>query len=118
MRQFVFAFTALLTVGGFATTAASRQSTYTNPVIAADFPDPAVLRAPDGLYYAYATQTERDGAWIDIQIARSADLTNWQLIGDALPRNPAFSMPMPVFWRNWRRVSTATPPRLGAWRGR
>ena len=28
---------------------------YTNPVLDADFPDPMVLKAPDGFYYAYAT---------------------------------------------------------------
>ena len=37
------------------------QATYVNPVIDADFPDPTVIRTPDGLYYGYATQTERDG---------------------------------------------------------
>ena len=31
--------------------------TYVNPVLDADFPDPAVILAPDGYYYAYATQT-------------------------------------------------------------
>ncbi len=35
--------------------------TYVNPVLDADFPDPAVILAPDGFYYAYATQTLRDG---------------------------------------------------------
>src|SRR6185503_3119540 len=98
MRPFVLALAALLTFGGHATTAASRSSTYTNPVIAADFPDPAVLRAPDGLYYAYATQTERDGKWINIQIARSADLTHWQLIGDALPAKPVWASKTQDFW--------------------
>ena len=33
------------------------RRTYANPVLDADFPDPAVIRAPDGFYYAYATQT-------------------------------------------------------------
>ena len=98
MRPFVLALAALLTFGGHATTAASRSSTYTNPVIPADFPDPSVLRAPDGLYYAYATQTERDGKWINIQIARSDDLTHWQLIGDALPAKPVWASKTQDFW--------------------
>jgi arabinan endo-1,5-alpha-L-arabinosidase len=38
--------------------AARRAGTYANPVLDADFPDPTVLRASDGFYYAYATQTE------------------------------------------------------------
>jgi hypothetical protein len=40
---------------------------YANPVLDADFPDPAVIKAPDGFYYAYATQTEIGGKWVNIQ---------------------------------------------------
>src|SRR4051794_8675540 len=54
--------------------AAPPQATFTNPVLDADFPDPAVLKAPDGYYYAYATQTEREGRKVNIQVARSRDL--------------------------------------------
>ena len=73
--------------GLVATSAALAPSagTYVNPVLDADFPDPAVIHAPDGFYYAYATQTLRDGEWINIQVARSADLVHWQHLGDALP---------------------------------
>ena len=39
-------------------------ATYENPVLDADFPDPSVIRAPEGFYYGYATQTQRDGKWI------------------------------------------------------
>ena len=45
--------------------------TYVNPVLDSDFPDPAVILAPDGFYYAYATQTLRDDHWVNIQVARS-----------------------------------------------
>ena len=51
---------------------------YINPILDWDFPDPAVIHAPDGFYYAYATQTLRDDRWINIQVARSADLIHWQ----------------------------------------
>src|SRR6476646_7519435 len=71
---------------------------YTNPVIDADFPDPAVILAPDGYYYAYATQTLRDGHWINIQVARSADLVHWQLLGDALPEKPDWARETQDFW--------------------
>jgi arabinan endo-1,5-alpha-L-arabinosidase len=98
MRPSLLAFVALLAIGSHATPISARQSTYTNPVIDADFPDPAVLRAPDGFYYAYATQTERDGKWINIQVARSADLTHWQLVGDALPTKPAWASKTQDFW--------------------
>ena len=62
--------------------------TYVNPILDEDFPDPAVILAPDGYYYAYATQTLRDGQWINIQVARSADLVHWEHLGDALPEKP------------------------------
>lgn len=71
---------------------------YANPVIDADFPDPAVLKAPDGYYYAYATQTERDGKWLNLQVARSRDLIHWDLLGDALPLKPAWAGKTQDFW--------------------
>jgi arabinan endo-1,5-alpha-L-arabinosidase len=72
--------------------------TYVNPVLDADFPDPAVILAPDGHYYAYATQTLRDGAWINIQAARSPDLVHWQHLGDVLPEKPSWARHTQDFW--------------------
>ena len=80
-----------------ARTIAPPQS-YANPVLDADFPDPSVIRAPDGFYYAYATQTERDGRWLNIQVARSADLVHWQHLGDALPAKPSWASATQDFW--------------------
>ncbi|HZQ72387.1 MAG TPA: glycoside hydrolase family 43 protein [Burkholderiales bacterium] len=71
---------------------------FVNPVLPADFPDPAVLRAADGAFYAYATQTERAGKWINIQVARSADLVHWEELGDALPAKPAWAAAKQQFW--------------------
>jgi arabinan endo-1,5-alpha-L-arabinosidase len=71
---------------------------YANPVINADFPDPTVIRAPDGLYYAYATQTQRDGRWINIQLASSADLVHWRYLGEALPLKPSWASRTQDFW--------------------
>jgi arabinan endo-1,5-alpha-L-arabinosidase len=71
---------------------------YVNPVLDADFPDPAVILAPDGHYYAYATQTLRDGQWINIQVARSTDLVHWDHLGDALPDKPAWARETQDFW--------------------
>lgn len=73
-------------------------ATFANPVIDTDFPDPAVLRAGDGYYYAYATQTERDGRWINLQVARSRDLAHWEPLGDALPAKPAWASRTQDFW--------------------
>ncbi len=71
---------------------------FANPVIDSDFPDPAILRAKDGFYYVYATQTERDGKWINLQVARSRDLVAWQHLGDALPARPGWASKTQDFW--------------------
>ena len=77
---------------------APAEGLYSNPVLDADFPDPAVVLAPDGYYYAYATQTLRDGHWINIQVARSADLVHWDHLGDALPEKPVWARTTQDFW--------------------
>ena len=84
----------------FATAAASASAadSYVNPILDEDFPDPAVIPAPDGFYYAYATQTLRDGQWINIQVARSADLLHWEHLGDALPEKPDWANETQDFW--------------------
>jgi arabinan endo-1,5-alpha-L-arabinosidase len=64
----------------------------------ANFPDPAVLRAPDGYYYAYATQGEANGRMLNIQVARSRDLRRWQRVGDALPVKPYWARRTQDFW--------------------
>jgi arabinan endo-1,5-alpha-L-arabinosidase len=75
-----------------------RQGTYINPVLDEDFPDPAVILGPDGYYYAYATQTLRGERWINIQVARSADLLHWEDLGDALPDKPDWALETQDFW--------------------
>ncbi len=77
---------------------ARSSGTYQNPILDHDFPDPAVIHAADGFYYAYATQTERNGGWINIQVARSADLINWVHLGDALPEKPSWAKGTQDFW--------------------
>lgn len=74
------------------------RATYANPVLDADFPDPAVIRAADGMFYAYATQGERDGRTLNIQVARSRDLVDWEHVGDALPRKPGWASRTQDFW--------------------
>lgn len=73
-------------------------ATYANPVIDSDFPDPAVLRATNGYYYAYATQGAPDGRMLNIQIARSRDLAHWERLGDALPVKPTWASRTQDFW--------------------
>ena len=72
--------------------------TYANPVLDADFPDPAVIKAADGFYYAYATQSEVGGKWVNMQMARSRDLVTWQHLGDALPVKPSWASKTQDFW--------------------
>lgn len=69
-----------------------------NPVIDANFPDPAALKAPDGFYYVYATQGEVEGKMQNIQVARSRDLAKWDRVGDALPAKPAWAKETQDFW--------------------
>ena len=77
---------------------AVKQGFYVNPILDEDFPDPAVILAPDGSYYAYATQTLRDGHWINIHLARSKDLIHWEHLGDALPEKPSWAQTTQDFW--------------------
>ena len=79
-------------------TSQALQNTYDNvppkknrPAIDANFPDPTVVRAPDGYYYVYATNTEIAGELLHIQVAKSEDLVGWEIVGDALPDPPAWA---------------------------
>lgn len=59
----------------------STIKTYTNAVLDINFPDPTVIKSPDGLYNAYATNTYVNGKTIHIQIRKSVNLMNWQDAG-------------------------------------
>jgi len=67
---------------------------YLNPVLNADFPDPAVMHAGDGSYYAFATQT----TGVRLQVARSGDLVAWTPLGEALPTRPTWVSPTSNFF--------------------
>src|SRR5690606_8820223 len=62
-----------------------------NPAIDANFPDPTIVLAHDGYYYVYATNTEIAGDLIHIQVAKSSDLKEWEMLGDALPDAPTWA---------------------------
>ncbi len=79
-------------------TAVKTAATFTNPVWDADFPDPTVIRARDGYYYAYGTETKRAGKVLNLQVARSADLVHWTHLGDALPVKPRWARTTDSFW--------------------
>lgn len=77
---------------------AAGQKGFTNPVFDMDFPDPTVIRAGDGRFYAYATQTAVSGKTLNIQVARSSDLIKWEHLGDALPEKPVWANNTQNFW--------------------
>jgi arabinan endo-1,5-alpha-L-arabinosidase len=76
---------------------AGERTSYVNPVLDDDFPDPAVLQA-GGWYYAYATQGGPEGAASNIQAARSRDLVAWERLPDVLPVKPAWASRTQDFW--------------------
>jgi arabinan endo-1,5-alpha-L-arabinosidase len=75
-----------------------QSTTYTNPVFDTDFPDPTVILAPDGWFYAYATQGIIDGRMHNIQAARSRDAVRWERLPDALPVKPEWANQTQKFW--------------------
>jgi len=97
MIRFTLALVPLL-VTGCVTPAPSEASAGRPIAIDADFPDPAVLRAGDGTFYAYATQGSVAGRQVNIQIARSPDLARWEHLGDALPEKPVWASRTQDFW--------------------
>ncbi|MBN8232661.1 family 43 glycosylhydrolase [Corallococcus macrosporus] len=73
-------------------------ATYTNPVFDEDFPDPTVLDAGGGWYYAYATQGTVAGKVQNVQVARTRDLVKWERMGDAMPVKPTWASTTQMFW--------------------
>jgi arabinan endo-1,5-alpha-L-arabinosidase len=98
MRRLLSLILPLLLSVACANPAPSERATYTNPVLDADFPDPAVLQAPDGWWYAYATQGGPEGAMSNIQAARSRDLVEWERLPDVLPVKPTWAAQTQDFW--------------------
>lgn len=91
-------FCSMLAIASLGAAPAPAPQASAGPAIDHDFPDPSVIRAPDGNYYAYATQGEQDGRMVNIQLARSPDLAHWTLIGDALPTKPNWASRTQDFW--------------------
>ncbi|MBQ5358317.1 MAG: family 43 glycosylhydrolase, partial [Alistipes sp.] len=53
-----------------------KAATYTNPVIDNNAPDPTVIRAKDGTFYAYSTMM-----YGNVPVYKSQDMINWEYIG-------------------------------------
>lgn len=76
-----------LILSSFSARAQKQQSdngdgTYTNPVIAADFPDPDVIRVGNTYYMVTTTMFVFPG----VTILKSNDLVNWEYCSNAVPR--------------------------------
>ncbi|MBZ4035541.1 glycoside hydrolase family 43 protein [Flavobacterium sp. 17A] len=69
----------------------SKETTFQNPVYKSDFADPTVIKAGDGFFYAYGTNTNVSGKTIHIQTLKSKDLVEWVFVGDALPIKPKWA---------------------------
>jgi arabinan endo-1,5-alpha-L-arabinosidase len=76
----------------------TQRAEYTNPVIRWDFADPHVMKASDGFYYAYSTEHLTYDRLAYIQVARSRDLVNWELLPDAMPEKPEWANTTRDFW--------------------
>ena len=73
MKRFLTPIVCALLIPAFAQT----QKTYKNPVYGSDFPDPTVVRAPDGTFYAYAT---------GCKAKKSTDLVKWTDVPGVISR--------------------------------
>jgi beta-xylosidase/enterochelin esterase-like enzyme len=58
------------------------DGTYTNPVIAADFPDPDIILVDDVYYFVSTTMFIFPG----VTVLKSYDLVNWEYCSNAVPR--------------------------------
>jgi beta-xylosidase len=84
-KKVIILLTTLLS--SFCVTAQKRSAdngngTYTNPVIAADFPDPDVIRVGDTYYMVTTTMFVFPG----VTVLKSHDLVNWEYCSNAVPR--------------------------------
>ena len=58
------------------------RATYTNPVLDRNAPDPTVIRAKDGTFYAYATWRDKN-----VPVYKSTDMVNWEYLGGAFEQD-------------------------------
>jgi beta-xylosidase len=82
---------------------AKAATTYQNPVINADFPEPDVIMT-HGTYYAYATSSGGK----NIQVASSTDFVHWTLLPDALPTLPSWSSSSLTWARRSFKLATSS----------
>src|SRR5438874_5052899 len=85
---FIDILAAMCVVAQIANAAAEAVATYTNPVLAGDYPDPSIIRVGKD-YWATATSSE----WgPQFPILHSRDLVNWKIVGAVFPKRPAWAV--------------------------
>ena len=84
----VTATTGLTTTATSARPLLATSSTYANPIVPLDFPDPFVLN-DGGTFVAYATNANGG----NVQVTSSPDLRTWMFHQDALPNLPVWARP-------------------------
>lgn len=67
-------------------TATAPGTTFQNPVLRNDFPDPHIIRVGES-YYAYAT----NGSGKNVQLSTSTDLVHWSVPREAMPALPTWA---------------------------
>ena len=82
ITAFVIVFLSLNHLNAQKTHSDNGDGTYTNPVIAADFPDPDVIRVGDTYYMVTTTMFVFPG----VTVLKSYDLVNWEYCSNAVPR--------------------------------
>jgi xylan 1,4-beta-xylosidase len=82
----------ILVFGVSAATIPLDAATFSNPVLAGDFPDPSVIRVGDD-YWATATTSE----WAPLfPLLHSRDLVHWEHVGNVFERRPDWAVSS--FW--------------------
>lgn len=95
-----------LAFSAYASATAGTTVPSSSPAWNLDFPDPSIVKAKDGYYYAFATQTiaettinnKQAPQLLNIQVARTKDLKTWSHLGDALPEKPTWAHGTQKFW--------------------
>lgn len=79
---------ATLVVASVLLSTAQQRSTYNNPVLAGDYPDPSVIRVGKD-FWATATSSE----WgPQFPLLHSRDLVNWEIAGVVFSKRPAWAV--------------------------
>jgi alpha-N-arabinofuranosidase len=75
------------------------DSTYTNPPLYGDFPDPDIIRVGDDFYFVTTTFVNAPG----LTLLHSQDLVNWEYMSHVIPRlegSPKYDLEDGGFYRN------------------